>query len=581
MSLKIFNGNIDVITINVIEYFKNDPNVIRDFLSLTPSPWDTLFMIKNNINVDELKAIKDNVLDNLVNKKLDRMINEYDDADISDDIYSKEEVYNLFNTDEECTHKIIESYMFDIAKKYNVNISLFNFFKSYIEDLLQDYIYNLESFDLEQTSIDNTFLSELSPKHKPFIKKEAKDFIKYIENNIPEENVNLFIGYLLSIIYAYIRVYIDNVEDIEIDDSVFVDILDSDIDYKEYLINSPELIVRLVDHLNDLYSLYPHNYDLRKQIKDDVIQSIFNNIDPYYNSYFEDTVLLNDITIEDKLDKVMRMFKDNDLVRNNDIDYIFSNDQIIDYLEGIHSMYSSLLSVGLDARFEEYYSTLIIKKYVSDVYEYLGYIRTLDNSFDVEYLDLYEEIQEIDYDWKSIYGLFYDNYSIILDLWYRYANKDINFHIKAWLEAKNNGDYKTIININSFAVYRFSKLQNTKELQSVDCMNNILRQMSTGSYEFGENAHDICNIICLNIYERLLTLEDYTLEQKKLLDLFNNSDNLPEYLDKHQTEFWKIINLFDKINPTEVDYIKECNIRNNIKSEEHIKTLKKLNPFNE
>ena len=583
MSLKINNSNIDNITINVIEYFKNDSIVIKDFLFLESSPWDTLFMIKYNLTMEELKNVKESVINNLIEKKIIKMIDKYDDLQENEYNDTKEEVKDLFYEDAECCNRIIEGYMFDISKKRSVNIDLFNFFKLDIEEILQDFVYNLEYYDLSQIEFDSDFLDNIKEKYKEFVKSVYENFADYIENFVSEELSNLFIGYIFSIIYAYAKIYIDSTDDTEIDESVFANLLDSTFNFKEFLLNSPEMIIKILDYLNDLYYTCPNSFDLRKTIDDEQSQDLFANVDPFYNSNFENSVLLNDITIEDKLEKIMRSFKNIDSIKNNGMDSFYSNDEIINYLDGIKSLYLPLLSVGLDARYEEYYSVLIIKKFVSDVYEYLGYIKNsnIQNTFDSEYIYLYNEISNLDYDWQNIYEFFYTNYSAIIDLWFRYSNKDINFHIKAALEAKNNGDYENIISINSYAVYRFSKLQNTKELKSVDCMNSIIKQMATGSYNFKESATDICNIICLNIYERLSSIDNLDEEQSEFLKLITETDDLPRYLELHKHEFWRLINIFDKINPTEVDYIKECNLRKKVTKNNNVKILKKLNPFNE
>ena len=570
-------------SISVIEFFRNDFLVIKDFLNqLDGSPWDTVYMIRNNINRDDLVLIKKVMIGNIFNFYHNYLLKEIEDEKIPYNCAKTiKELEYLFFTDESYATKMFKAYISYLKEDYNIMLDTKNYFFLNIENvreiLMSEHdLIGISSMDYE------TEQEEFNKKYKVFTQDFYKCVKDYINCKISEDDEEWFIKYMFSLAYAYIK-YMDE-SDLVIDEveEEYINIIDSDIDLVEYFYREPSVVAFIVEHINSDSIEFGENYDLRRSISSS--QELFSCLDENYDNEFEKDILINDVTLENKLEIIMKFFKNQRLLPDIGINESFSNNTIKELIDGVYSIYEPLVAVGLDGRYQEVYRRLLMRKYIADVYEFLNYETKLPNH-ETEKDLFYSEMNEINSDWDSVCVFFEENYMYLMDYCYEYYSKENNYRINACIEAKKTDAYKKINKFNMFSAYRYLmlELRKVKQLKSVDSMNNILGQLKSGKINLSsfDNPEDICKIICLNVYERLIINDEIDIEYREIINILNNELNLTEYLSAHQSQFFNIIKLFKKINSNEITYENECQIRKKITDERYVKVLKRLNPYNE
>ena len=568
--------------VTIIEYFRNNFVVIKDFLNqLKGCPWDNAFMMKNNISEDELVFTKKKVISSLISYYHYYLLQQIDEGNFSSNrAKTVEELNYLFFTDEEYMIKIFKAYIKFLKEQYDVLIDTKNYFMLNIENIREILISEHELMDINNANVESDF----EKKYDAFSNDLHKCIKGYIDCKINKEDNEYFIKYLFSLAYAYVK----NKEELsgEIDDTElkFMEMVESDIDYVDMFDNDSSCVAFILECIDSSYIENIDNYDLRHSIEDSQSKELFSYLDDNFNNKFDKDILINDITLESKLEKIMKFFKNQKLLPDIGVCEAFSNDSIKELLDGVYSIYEPLVAVGLDGRYQELYRELIIRKFVADVYEFLGYECSLKGHSTDDDLFL-SDMNEINLDCNSIFVFFEENYSFLMDYWYLYQSKSNNYKIDACIDAKEKGRNKKIFSFNVFSMYRylFLALRKVKHLKSVDLMNEIIEQLNSDKMVLSsfDNQDSICKIICLNVYERLIIQEDLNVEYREIVNILNNELNLTDYLSSHQSQFLNIIKLFKRINNEKISYDNECVLRKSITDDYHVKVLKRLNPYNE
>ena len=574
------NEHIEI-CINIIEFFKNDSIVIKDFLlSEFNTPWDIPYMMKYNIDKEQLIYNKQILLTYIIEKYYEYLKEQSrEDKIYVGKVKTIDELQYLFYNDETHCIRMVKYFVNYLSEIESFNISTKNLFKHDIVNINE--IISSERDIMGLNTVDKTstnFYEEFQKKYSVF-SKDLFDCIKqYIDAKIEDYEEEQFINYLFSLAYAYIKFSEETNEELDKNDKEFLNLVESDIDLVEYFYAYPIISTFVVECIYDCVNEYNDNYDVRHFLTDDNSNELFNKLDSNYESTFDSDFVINSIALDNKLNHIMSFFRTQDLIPGIGIADSLSNDSIVEILDGKYSMYEPLIAIGLDGRYEEEYKRLIIRKIVTDVYEYINYTKVvgIDNEYkDYEIYSIYDEIDNMEYTWKNIYSVFYNNYSLLLDMWYTYNSKNINYKTKSCLKIKEDKKMDKILKMYYFSIYKYSKIYNIKELKSVDMMNQILEQLSNNIVNIDDKI--ICLIMCLNVYERLLINE----QDNKMVNILSNESDLINYFSNNKEELVELVDLYKKLNTNMITYIDESKIRKNIKNKEYVNVIKKLNPYDE
>lgn len=170
-------------SIYVIEFFRNDQLMIRDFLC-EKSPWDCTVCFQLKITIEELNYKKLEMLRSIISRYseyikaiyYDSQINDDDltlseiDSYITDYINSHPNLLMIFKGNDTCSIKLINMYIRVIEEKYNINIDTHNLYKCEIFKIMKIYKYLMQ-----ENNISNTLPNELSPE-------ETKDYASFVIN---------------------------------------------------------------------------------------------------------------------------------------------------------------------------------------------------------------------------------------------------------------------------------------------------------------------------------------------------------------------------------------------------------------
>lgn len=567
--------------IRIIEFFRNDPLVIRDFLATSlDTAWDFPFMYKYKLSKEELIEQKKMLLDDIIVCYYDYQYEDEFDKNASNlNKKSVNELDYLFFCDDNYTIKLIKHFIDYLNTVEDINLNTYNYFKNNIINLMEIYKSEVELMGLDKIDRNNKSFYDVFQKAYSVFSKDLFDCIKqYIEVKLEPDEEQKFINYLFSLTYAYIKFSEETGEELDKNDRDFLELVKSDIDLTEFFYRYPVVAVFVIECVNDLIEEYKENYDLRKNIDDEDSLEVFKKLDDNFDDEFDADIVINNICLDIKLEQIMAFFKARDILPGVGFGENLTNQAIIDILDDKYSLYEPLVTVCLDGRYEGEYKKLLIRKIVADCYEYLSYLVTLDDKS--SFIDSYdevilEEIKGMKIEWKNIYSVFYTYADELLDIWYRYNNEDINYHTKACLNCKKSGDINRIISIYYYAIYRYTKNNNIKELKSVDLMNDIIEKLESNSLSEEDTA--LSDIMCLNVYER--TLDDK--EQDGIVKFLSKEENVNTYFKSNKEKYNELVRIFKRLNKRKISYIEENRLRKKITDKEHVKVIKKLNRYNE
>lgn len=567
----------------IIEYFKNDYKMIKDFLT-NNSPWDLVIEWKLSLTHDELiekKVLMYNVINNTYSKCFLNNLSEseyekiiLEDKSIEYILEHKRYIIQLFSENLDFAIKIIKFYIETLKIQTNIKECTYNKYKYDIENVIG--IYNMEYM---KTGMDDELSDEENAIN--FFNITNYKIKRYIKRNFKFENEgNNFINYIISLSYAYLK-YLEN----EYDD----EILEEEIDF-----------LKAVEKLDDLNNLFDENdkfftiafetlssclleyrqsYDLRKKIDDNKSIEIFKKLDKNYDTIFLDDIVIEDYTIDILFERII-----NDFIKD------LNNDQIFDLLTDEISIYSDLFSNGLDPRFEKKYKLLLIRKLIVNSYEYLLYL--YDNKDDR--LDLDEKIESIKLPKKDqdVIAFFCNNYNDILNMYRDYYRKDVNFfdRVRINIYKDHKCDLIKMKNTYNYIEGRYFGIMMGKvqKLESVDYINDIYKRIVVENKVVLNGTEEIekyFKTICFYIYERIININDCSqnvkIEIKEMIDTIGSIKNFSTEIFKNQDLLQKINYWYISLSIKNISYYEETKLRDKIHNPEHIKVLNRLNEFNE
>ena len=567
----------------IIEYFKNDYKMIKDFLT-NNSPWDLVIEWKLSLTHDELiekKILMYNVINNTYSKCFLNNLSEseyekiiLEDKSIEYILEHKRYIIQLFSENLDFAIKIIKFYIETLKIQTNIKECTYNKYKYDIENVIG--IYNMEYM---KTGMDDELSDEENAIN--FFNITNYKIKRYIKRNFKFENEGKnFINYIISLSYAYLK-YLEN----EYDD----EILEEEIDF-----------LKAVEKLDDLNNLFDENdkfftiafetlssclleyrqsYDLRKKIDDNKSIEIFKKLDKNYDTIFLDDIVIEDYTIDILFERII-----NDFIKD------LNNDQIFDLLTDEISIYSDLFKNGLDPRYEKKYKLLIMRKIITNSYEYLLYLyRNKDERIDIN-VNLNDVKLPIKDD--NVFSYFCNNYNDILNMYREYNKKTLNFHEKNRIDIYN-GNSNDIIKMKKTYFYiegRYIGIIHglVKQLDSVDYINDIYLKINR-DYKLELNGikeiEKYYKTICFYVYERLVNIKDcpeyLKNEIQNIIKIISSINNFSDEFINSKENFEKINLWFINLSMRELSYYEELKLRKKIENPEHIKVLNRLNEFNE
>lgn len=578
----------------IIEYFKNDYKIIKDFL-INNSPWDLVIEWKLSITHEELinkKALMYNVIrktyEDCLLKPLYDIVMKEEDVKVlpvsMNILYLTSETMppiKIFSENEEYSTEMIKFYISALKQQTNLKIHTYNNFKKNVQAVIKIYNdeynkYNLDSE--EEDEVIDEYSEELEQAYS-FFSEATEKIENYIINHFRSlEEQREFINYLVSLAYAYLKTLSNNYDDEVLDEEIaFMKKIETTDDVVKMLYKDGDAFSILFETLSNNILEYKDSYDLRKSLTDEKSIAVFKKLDPNYDTDFEDDIVVHDYTLDILLEKLLK-------------DYLnkYSNDEIFDLLTDSISMYDDLFSNGLDPRMEKFYKYTIMRKIIVNDYEYLNYLylihdNRLTDDFFIEHMKL-PKVKEM------VHLYFVNNYSELLDIYRSYNKTSINYREKMRLNIYNENKLEKLIITYLYIEGRYLGIMSglCAPLESVDYTNDILKKLEiTNEVEF-DNVFEIekyYKAICFNVYERLISLDDLPndikLKSREIIRIITNIENFIEAYYNNRDNFGKIILMFMRLNSREISYYEENNLRRKILDDEKIKILNRINPCGE
>lgn len=572
-------------SIDVIEFFKNDFLSIKIFL-LQESVWDQQIMLKSSLSLNELKSNKKNMLKNIVMAYYSMVCELVMDPDkeiakvdypFINLLQKGLNPVDIFVNENFCSVQMFRYYIELTKYRSNIKIDTYNNFQSEVMDFVSIYDTNYRKFKLDEVSekVDALDDKETQDRYINFyreIVKEAKDYIPiHFRDCIEEEE---FINYLFSLYYTNLLDKKNKNEELESDELEVINFIENDKDLVEVFDFNPSIVILILEYLYNTYKENGLNYDKRKQVTDKKARDYLRSLDYNFDTKFDTDIIISDYTVDKKLSAILKSFVIGKL----------TSLEIYQLLLDHMSIYDQLYKIGLDARYSDFYKMLMIKKILSDVFEYESYLKsTNDNSSSFHY----DELKNMTLNWENLLNYFVDKGVFLIENYYDYHNQSDNIIEKARLHIYQNNELKFVDKINHYSLINYFPilLGKLKELPSVDYINRMLDIIINGKNIVAYDKETFIELqkmvqaMCLNVYEHLL-LEDQNNENVKILThIIENESNLLDYLLNNKNILDSIAMLFITYNRTPVSYDSEIQLRSHIKDDYHIKILKKINPF--
>lgn len=567
----------------VIELFKNDYRMIKDFLT-NNSPWDLMIEWKLSLTHDELieKKVK---MYNVINNTYYNCFlvclskNEYEKKLANDktlEYIMKNKVFaiQMFSENEEFATKMIRFYMEFLKRQTDIKECTYNKYKYDIENVIG--IYNMEYM---KNGMDEDLIYEENAIN--FFNMTNYKIKRYINNTFTFKNEKEeFINYIISLAYAYLKDMMNTSDEDILDEEVmFIRTIEKEKDLKDLFNKDDNFFTVLFETLSSCLLEYRQSYDLRKKVIDDKSVEVFKNLDKNFNVEYPDDMVVEDYTIDILFERILKIFIDD-----------LNNEQIFDLLTDEISIYNDLFSNGLDPRFEKRYKLLMMRKLIVNSYEYLFYLYNIKDEridFDVVLKDI--RLPKND---DAVFSFFCNNYDSILTMYREYNNKDINFNERVRLDIYNNNreNLKKMKKTYFFIEGRYLGIMSgvIRKLDSVDYINEINRKI------FLENRLELDGInevekyfktICYYVYERIINMNDCSnslkIEITNMITAISSIENFTEEFLNNKELFGKINFWYVNLSTKEISYYEESKLRNKINNPEHIKVLNRLNVFDE
>ncbi len=578
-------NNILPFAVNVIQFFKNDYLIMFDFLK-NKSPWDTSFVVGLNITNDELAKRKKELIENIVNiyyscvikpvynSSLEERRMMAVDHDFFSELNKKKTPMQVFMTNEYCSLQVLKFYVSFVSENESINICTRNRFKSDLASVI-DTISKLNKkygIDDSKQEID----SHTEELFDAFYEELYKSVVTYNGWNFRnEEEISDFINYLYSLAYAY--VVKDNLSEEE-GIQGFKELVETTDNLYSHFYTSGLDSILLFELLDELLKKYEAYYDLRKLISDEAVQDLFARLDNNYLDKELSDTMINDFSLDLKLDYLL------DVLCLRCGNYL----NVYNLLMDGTPLYEDLIKIGLDARFTEYYKEQMIRKIIACVFEYESYNFSINN--DIETSKNYTDIKELSSkEHEDIIFYFDENYDELLEKYHEYISLDENFMYRAKEHVYKTNDLYVIDKIYGYGVSRYFMimLNKIKATNSVDYINKYIgfaTSVEDKCFETDEEIKEyeyMIRTICLKVYEHIILDEIIVEDIDDIKRVFECEENIFDYYVNNEEFSTKIESLFFRIVRKKLTYESENELRKKITEEEHIKTLRRINPFDE
>lgn len=562
------NIKLEVFFKETLEFFKNDFYIYYDFLTNTDT-WDLSIAYLLGINIEEVNILKERLVKNIIDEYKKMLIESLDNKKINEVDYHSlmkhkdADVVKMFFFDEDAYIIIMKYYVNMHCNKLSFKKDTFNWFKYDIRNLVAlykslneffkiDEIYDeIDTYDVDYV---HDYVNEFNAGCYAEIVKQFKTMFRTIE----EENE--FINYLFSLCVPY--VYIK--KDTNILDSSEVSILavlEEGLNAREVFYYNHEIAIDLVSIITELTDKCWPNIDFRKCIKDTNYQRMFEEYDKHYKDKFDKDVMISGITIDYSIEDVL-----------SELFITKTNKEIIDILLGDESIYDLLVENKLDARKERYYKNLIIKKILSDVYEY-EHLKSgkKKNVINVDVLEAMIKSQK----YKQY---FKDNYDVIIKEYKEYHSSDYNVE-KARIKIFNSGKVKEVSDILK-THYLLIESGSLYSLYSVDKINEVITLLKKDKNALltSKKCDLYLKIICMCLYENLILENIQNDSIKQVIRIIESKDYL-NIIKGDKNNIDMLINLFLFYYEDVISYSSEIKRRDTLNKLGYEKTLKRLNPF--
>ncbi len=573
------------LSIDIIEFFKNDYLSIKVFL-VQATVWDRPVMLKLSLSMDELRDLKRQMLKNIVMayySMVQEMVME-PDKEIHKVDYPFMKLLNvginpvdIFINDNFCSEQMIRHYITLIQDRSHIRIDTYNNFQTNIMDLVSIYDNNYRIFGLDKVSerVDEIYDKETQGRYISFYRslvKNVKDYIPTHFRNCDEESD--FINYAFSLYYTDLLAKRNKDEELEDDELQVIDFVESDKDLVEVFDFNPSIVILILEYLSTTYHKNGLNYDQRKQVCDKEAKSCLRALDGNFDTEFDNDFIISDYTVDKKLSIILDSFDKEGL----------SSLEIYQLLLDHTSIYYQLYKVDLDARYSDFYKMLMIRKILSDVFEFESYLKTLLHNNSCVH---YDNLKSMTFNWENLLNYFVDKGVFLIESYYNYHYQSDNFREKARLHIYRNDELKSVDQINYYTTINYFAivLGKLKELPSVDYINRMLDVLKKGSKLVAYDAKTLAEFqkliqaMCLNVYEHLAADEKKIYNKAMILYVIENEPDLLYYLLNHEDVLDYIAFLFITYNQKPVSYSSELKLRASINDEHHIKVLRRINPF--
>lgn len=572
-------------SIDVIEFFKNDYLSIKIFLA-QESVWDRNLMLKLSLSSDELKTSKNEMLKDIIMayySMVQQMFME-EDNEIDKVDYPFLQLLNkglnpvdIFINDNFCSEQMLRHFITLIQDRKDIRIDTYNNFQTNVMDFVSMYDKNYQMFDIDKVSERVDALDDIKTQEKYIafyrtLVKNVKDYIPNHFRNYTEETA--FINYVFSLYYTDLLKRRNNHEELETDEIQVIELVESDKDLVEVFSFNPSIVILILEYLYNAYQENGLEYDCRKQIHTKDAQNYLRALDDNFDTKFDPDIIINDYTLDKKLSIIL-----------TDLDNAgLSSSEIYQLLLDHTSIYDQLYRVGLDARFSDFYKMLMIRKILSDVFEFESYLKVkLSNDASLHY----DCFKKMTINWDNLLNYFVDKGTFLIESYYNYHIQSDNFKEKTRLHIYHNDELKFVDQINYYSLINYFTiiLGKLKELPSVDYINQMLEVVRNGkslvvyNQETLASTQKLVQAMCLNVYEHLIVDNHKMNQAKEICNIIENEPDILLYLSQHQNILNYICRLFVYYNNDHVSYDSEIKLRSRIQDEYHIKILKKINPF--
>lgn len=598
----------------VIEYFKNNYLIIRDFL-FKDSPWDILISWKISaehpefINYDTFndKGEKELSHEELVQKKiyllsiihttyyncvLASLSKNTEDGYVEGSEIDKK-LYEMVADEKDQTTLMLKNDLFaikilkffihaiEVKLGHSIKTNTYNRYKYELRDIHELWKKEFKKRDMDKIikNYESNGLVEdeiLIICFNKSISNQVREYISGIFRN--EEEVYGFINYLFTLAYSYlIKMRESGEEIVEIEEDI-IELVEGDENLTNIFFSNFNVASQILENVFDSMMEFGSKYDLSHEINDEDCKAIIRDLDEHYDDEFEPDCMLHTYSLDYDLRYIInRLLKQNDYT------------EFMSLLLDDREIYDLLFYTFLDARNSSFYKVEMIRKIIADVFEFLEYRLTLINN--LEDRKHYEEIKNLKTDKASIINYFVNNYIYLLEKYSEYNECSDYFSEKTLFKNFKAGNIPKLDKLSLYSFHRYVNIVcgNLVELKSVDYLNNLLKSIKSSELFVIKNDAEINDklfrLVCLNLYERLVTEQIIDETSKKnineIIDFIEQTDDFSNLFISNPPLCMKILNLFLSLNTEDITNASEFMYRSKITDEKQIKVLKKLNKYEE